>query len=358
MTRDSRRAWLARAGLVLASLTIALFAGEAATRFIVPVGMAEVEWATVRLSEHPTLMYELKPDVADHNQFGFRGPNRARDKPDGTFRVAMLGDSLTYGLELEGSETIPSRLEILLDRPSAPAEVLNFGVPGYSIIQEAAQARLEVVSFDPDLAVLLVCLNDWDADTFEFQALLGTQSESRMRFLSLFYHPTNSRLRRLLYRSHLVRLTTYQMRRGVTGPGPAEWGRYQRFPNGLRIAASPSVLQHYVDSSFYPTHFRRLADVLAGQAIPLVVVLAPWNLEGGNELHAARLAELKPLCTGALCTTVDFLAAVRDDSEIAFWPEEVYSEDQVHLTNRGATAIARLLAPHVEQFRQQPPAED
>lgn len=344
-----RRAWLPAASLLVGSTVLAVVGAEAAVRLILPVGMAEIAWGTVRLSDNPTLMYELQPGVSDHNRFAFRGREPSRAKPEGAFRVAMLGDSITYGHGLAGPETIPSQLEAMLDHSSTPAEVLNFGVPGYSIIQEAEQVRVSVLGFEPDLAILLVCLNDWDAVTLEFQALLATR-DSRMRFLSLFDRPDASRVTRWLYRSHLVRLTEYQIRRHVNGLGPG-WGRYQLGPDNELPAIQSSVLRRYTDSSFYPAHFERLSRVLATQGIPLLVMLAPWNVEGGDEHYAERLAELTALCTGSLCTLVDFLAKVRNDRGIRFESEEVYGADQVHFTPTGATAVARFLLPHAERFR-------
>ncbi len=344
-----KRAWVPTASLLVGSVALAFIGAEAAVRLILPVGMAEIAWGTVRLSDNPTLMYELQPGVSDHNRFAFRGREPSREKAPGVFRTAMLGDSIVYGHGLADPETIPSQLEAILDHSTTPAEVLNFGVPGYSIIQEAEQVRVSVLGFEPDLAILVVCLNDWDALTLEFQALLATR-DSRMRFLSLFDGPDTSGVRRWLYRSHLVRLTEYQIRRHVSGLGPG-WGRYQLGSDDERLAGQSSVLRRITDSPFYPAHFERLSRALADRGIPLLVMLAPWNVEGGDELYAERLAELTALCTGSLCTLVDFLATVRNDRGIRFESEEVYGADQVHFTSPGATAVARFLRPHVEHFR-------
>ncbi len=348
-----RPAWVPKLALLVGSIALAVTGAEVAVRLILPVGLAEIEWGAVRLSANRTLMYELQPGASDHNRWGLRGAETTRQKPAGVFRVAMLGDSLIYGLHLAVDETIPNRLEGLLDESVAGVEVFNFGVPGYGIIQEAEQARVLVPRFEPDLAVLVVCLNDWDAFTLELQALLAIQ-ESRTRFLSLFDRPDVSRLRRLLYRSHLVRLTEYQIRRRVSGQ-VREWGRYQLGPDGTPPVGGSQALSRNADRSFYPAHFARLSRALTTAGIPLLVMLAPWNLEGGDAQYAGRLAELRELCREPQCTLVDFLATVTRDSERRDWFEEAYGEDRIHFTPTGATAVARFLGPHVERFRSPEP---
>lgn len=58
----------------------------------------------------------------DQNEFGFRGPNRALDKPDGVFRILVLGDSYTYGLGVANDETYCRVLENLLNESPVTAQ--------------------------------------------------------------------------------------------------------------------------------------------------------------------------------------------------------------------------------------------
>jgi hypothetical protein len=111
---------------------------------------------------------EMVPDVrtAFHgksfttNEWGFRGRSYDRDPPAGTFRIAVLGASITMGWGVADGEPFSDRLEHRLNADAAAAlrfrsfEVLNFAVAGYSPPQQLLQLR-RALSFRPH-AVLVV----------------------------------------------------------------------------------------------------------------------------------------------------------------------------------------------------------
>ncbi len=86
----------------------------------------------------------------------------SKQKPPGTFRIAVVGDSFTYGEKLQNDDTLPKRLERFLNLNSSQpkVEVMNFGVPGYSTRSEVRLARQAIVSWDADLVLLQITLND------------------------------------------------------------------------------------------------------------------------------------------------------------------------------------------------------
>jgi lysophospholipase L1-like esterase len=96
------------------------------------------------------------------NSLGLRGPEVAREKPDGTFRVLCIGDSCTFGSGAAGDQTYPARTEQLLRarRPDRPIEVLNAGVPGFTSYQGMMYLRSEGLSLDPDVVVVALGFND------------------------------------------------------------------------------------------------------------------------------------------------------------------------------------------------------
>ncbi len=124
---------------------------------------------TVR-SANPTLMWEYKAN-AEHkyiktNRYGFRDRDSAGPKkPEGTFRVGFLGDSVVQGFGVEKpEEVLVRRLEAALsERLAEPVvETLNFGVDGYNTVQVAELLRAKVIRFSLDEVVYLMCLNDFD----------------------------------------------------------------------------------------------------------------------------------------------------------------------------------------------------
>lgn len=99
--------------------------------------------------EHPT------------NSLGFRGPEFAVRKPDGTLRIAFLGDSFTFGEGVRFEDTYPERTaRLLAERCGGPVESLNFGVGGYNTVLERLLLERRVLAFEPDVVVLGYVLND------------------------------------------------------------------------------------------------------------------------------------------------------------------------------------------------------
>ena len=95
------------------------------------------------------------------NALGFRS---TRDdhlrKASGTFRILVLGDSVTFG---HGAvHDYPSLLEPLLKqwRPEVDWQVWNLGVPGYNTGQELAQLLELGPAYQPDLVVVGFFIND------------------------------------------------------------------------------------------------------------------------------------------------------------------------------------------------------
>src|SRR5262245_26687987 len=89
------------------------------------------------------------------NSAGFRDREHAPKKPDGTFRVAVLGDSYAEAMQVSEDDAFWAVAEREL--ASCPAlagrraEVLNFGVSGYGTAQEIETLRHSVWRFEPDV---------------------------------------------------------------------------------------------------------------------------------------------------------------------------------------------------------------
>ena len=159
---------------------LALVAGELLLRTCAPVRYRRPEGANEahrsrwihRASAVPGLSYELVPgaDRSDLgyrvrvNALGLRGPPTTLAKPDGVLRVAVVGDSVTFGVGVSDEETWPAvlgrTLGPVLATEGLRCEVLNFGVTGYSSQDEARLIEGRVLAFAPDLVVVGYYLND------------------------------------------------------------------------------------------------------------------------------------------------------------------------------------------------------
>ncbi len=92
------------------------------------------------------------------NSAGLRDREHSLEKSPGTFRIAILGDSYMEALQLPIKQTFWARIEQELSGcPSLDArqiEVVNFGVSGYSTVQELLVLRHKVPPYTPDLVLL------------------------------------------------------------------------------------------------------------------------------------------------------------------------------------------------------------
>ena len=102
------------------------------------------------------------PYHVEINSHGMRDREYALEKPPGSRRIAVVGDSYVFGA---GGVEHHELFTELLENQLAHTEVLNFGVPGYSPDQEYLALGASVLRFHPDLVVVCLFWND-DNETF------------------------------------------------------------------------------------------------------------------------------------------------------------------------------------------------
>lgn len=101
---------------------------------------------------------------AHTNSLGFRDAREySLTKQPGTFRIVVLGDSVTFGHGALYETSYPYLLEQRLRewRPDVKWEVWNLGVPGYNTAQELAYLEEIGDRYAPDLVVVGFFLNDF-----------------------------------------------------------------------------------------------------------------------------------------------------------------------------------------------------
>jgi lysophospholipase L1-like esterase len=98
----------------------------------------------------------------EYNSRGIRGPELAYEKPAGTFRVVLLGDSFLEGYSVLREDRVAEVLERLLAEadPSRRYEVIALGTAGYSTDQELLWLESEGLRYQPDVVVALFYMND------------------------------------------------------------------------------------------------------------------------------------------------------------------------------------------------------
>ena len=88
------------------------------------------------------------------NSLGYLDVDHRISKPDGVYRIAVLGDSFTEARNVTLEATYWKKLESMLLAQGKQVEVLNFGIGGYGTAQELITLNKDVLQFSPDLVIL------------------------------------------------------------------------------------------------------------------------------------------------------------------------------------------------------------
>jgi hypothetical protein len=95
------------------------------------------------------------------NSWGFRDRDRTLEKPPGTYRVALIGDSAIEAAQVQPNEVVNIQMEQILRNKGYPnVEVLAFGIGAIGTTQELLLYETKVRPFHPDAVVLTFSAND------------------------------------------------------------------------------------------------------------------------------------------------------------------------------------------------------
>lgn len=113
------------------------------------------------------------------NGEGFRSAP-FRKKQLGQVRIACIGDSWTFGMNVDQDRMYPARLDALLkDRPATRnVEVLNFGILGYTSFQGLRLLKSRVLDLEPDVLVIGFGMNDSDVGGYRDKDVVSTAGPS------------------------------------------------------------------------------------------------------------------------------------------------------------------------------------
>jgi hypothetical protein len=178
-----------------------------------------------RASENPVLGYELMPGyatVADDGRvlvINRQGLRDTREEFGGGESIAVIGDSVTFGMSNTQNDTISARLEGLLADRGRSAAVVNLGVPGYALAEIAEQQRVKDAVYHFGSMVYLFNPNDFARRDSRFEG--ADNGLYRMYRRPVFKSPW------------FVRKAIYRLaKRGVTGFGSLHRLRFQNLMGG------------------------------------------------------------------------------------------------------------------------------
>ena len=99
------------------------------------------------------------------NSEGMRYKEIQKDKPKNKRRIAVMGDSFTWGVGVNDFDRFTNIVEANSDENY---EILNFGVSGYGPLRFLLQLN-KVLEFNPDIILLTFCLGNDFADNVFFR---------------------------------------------------------------------------------------------------------------------------------------------------------------------------------------------
>ena len=159
--------------------------------FLLLISLAGLEWGArlrhekaylaANIQKDPVFHHRLGPhtrgtmssegdfdDTFVTNDRGMRGPgDYAYEKKEGVTRIAVMGDSFTFGVGVRAEETFSARLQRRLEEAQPGRyEVLNFGVSSFSPVLEYIYLKKEVAQYRPDRLILALDLCDVQDDYF------------------------------------------------------------------------------------------------------------------------------------------------------------------------------------------------
>ncbi len=329
----SRRFALSLAALLLLALAFEGYLRVfAPVRFLAPRSegvQAATDWTG--LVHVPSTRPGLHYEVAAHlnletrgmgirtNALGLRGPELAPIDTPKLFRIAVIGDSMAFGFGVQQGEDFPAQLERELaahePRDGRRFEVLNFGVGGYSTLDEVACLREKALALRPDLVVIAYCLNDPEI--------------APLQPLQLNFAPTP-----LWRHSHVLRwLASKRQIRRIARYGQGDYWRALHNPDGPfwpQVAAALDEARELC----------RVANVPVLLAVlPMLQPPRPWDEYPYADIHAFVVNEAHTRGFEALdvCTALRARPAT----------ELIVSPDDNHFNVEGNALVARALAERI-----------
>ena len=169
---NAEEAGRTRAGLRLPGKILVVLAAVAAALLIAEVGLRLIGFRYLILyREDADVGYSLRPGAEGLwsgegvetyirvNSDGLRDREHTKEKPPGTLRVAVVGDSYAEALQVPAESAFWSVAERRLQDCAAlggrKVEFINFGASGFSTARELILLRTHVRQYSPDVVVLL-----------------------------------------------------------------------------------------------------------------------------------------------------------------------------------------------------------
>lgn len=181
ITERKPRHLLRKLGLSLLTLLVLAAIGEVLVRTLTdvrqPLLLVDASVGRHYIPDFDGILYSGESDrdiPVRFNRHGLRFEDVPFEKPAGTRRLVLIGDSLIAGLEVNVEDTVCVQLEDMLERahPGERWEVLNFGISGSSTGQEYLLYKEIASKYDPDIVLCAFFVgNDFGGNSTRLSSL-------------------------------------------------------------------------------------------------------------------------------------------------------------------------------------------
>jgi len=113
-------------------------------------------------TSHWSYFSRVWPVEIRRNSWGFREREFDLAKPEGVYRIAVVGDSITFGQGVEEENRFTNLLEKRLNDQNGEYEVLNFGRPGAETVDHLDILNDPVLKTESDFILLQWFTNDFE----------------------------------------------------------------------------------------------------------------------------------------------------------------------------------------------------
>lgn len=234
--------------LLLGSLVAALAMAEVAVRLIFPQPTGLTHQDRYGLGMHYPGITRYLPQFGhdvSFNSAGMRDREHPEAKPDGVYRILLLGDSFMEALQVPFEQSMAYLVERGLEqRTGRKVEVINAGVGGWGTDDELRYLTMYGLKYRPDLVVVVVTLHNDINDNLRLEW-------HRMRDGVLVEQP---RMPMSFFDYHLTQLKAYISTRFQT------YQLWRRVRHGGEIRATARILRSHVVQLFQTPAPQRIAE--------------------------------------------------------------------------------------------------
>ncbi len=169
--RHRMRRWIHQVALFLCAILVALFCLEIGFRLARrgEIGFDRLGWQTETQNNQSGRIYQKTSEFefsTNVNQLGFRGPEVSIEKPHGTKRVLILGDSFAFGWGVNDDQLFTSHLAKELEGSSQRYEIINTSGGSLSPLIYYVRLKNTHMRLKPDLVLLFINYADFREDYF------------------------------------------------------------------------------------------------------------------------------------------------------------------------------------------------